>query len=207
VTAELFSPRHVKLYTWRFSLKAGRSIVKLRLPHQVRRSGAYTMRWTARSGRETISSKITIRLVGARNVVVAPVEILLAGPAASGISGKFPTRAPKLITAAGVEPTFDAAASRRTDVRVIVVDVDAFGVSLISDLHAVFPSAKIVALTSSPKQMATSLKAGAAIALPRSTPASILARVIDRLVAKPTKPTKPAKPAGPLHQSVGHLRH
>jgi hypothetical protein len=207
VTAELFSPRHVKLYTWRFSLKAGRSIVKLRLPHQVRRSGAYTMRWTARSGRETISSKITIRLVGARNVVVAPVEILLAGPAASGISGKFPTRAPKLITAAGVEPTFDAAASRRTDVRVIVVDVDAFGVSLISDLHAVFPSAKIVALTSSPKQMATSLKAGAAIALPRSTPASILARVIDRLVAKPTKPTKPTKPAGPLHQSVGHLRH
>ena len=187
VTAELFSPRRVKLYTWRFSLKAGRSIVKLRLPHQVRRSGVYTMRWTARSGRESISHKITIRLVGANNVIAVPARVLLAGPAAGGIRGALTTQKPKLITASGVEPTFDAAASRRTDVRVIVVDVDAFGVSLIRDLHAVFPSTKIVALTSGPKQMAASLKAGAAIALPRSTPASTLGRLIQRLLAKPAK--------------------
>jgi DNA-binding NarL/FixJ family response regulator len=75
---------------------------------------------------------------------------------------------------------------------VIVVDVDAFGVSLIRDLHAVFPSMKIVALTSGPKQMASSLKAGASIALPRSTPASVLTRVIRRLLANPAKPS-PAK--------------
>jgi hypothetical protein len=188
VTAELFSPRHVKLYTWRFSLKAGRSIVKLRLPQQVRRTGVYTMRWTARSGREATSRKITIRLVGGRNVLFAPVQVLLAGPAARSISGKFQARKAKLITASGVEPAFDAAASRRTDVRVIVIDVDAFGVSLIRDLHAVFPSAKIVALTLGPKQMLASLKAGASIALPRSTPASILTRVITSLLAKPAKP-------------------
>jgi hypothetical protein len=187
VTAELFSPRRVKLYTWRFSLKAGRSIVKLRLPQQVRRTGVYTMRWTARSGREATSRKITLRLVGGRNVLVAPVQVLLAGPAAR-ISGKFQARKPKVITALGIEPAFDAAASRRTDVRVIVVDVDAFGVSLIRDLHAVFPSAKIVALTLGPKQMLASLKAGASIALPRSTPGSILSRVITRLLAKPAKP-------------------
>ncbi|MDQ2969246.1 MAG: Ig-like domain-containing protein, partial [Actinomycetota bacterium] len=207
VTAELFSPRHVKLYTWRFSLKAGRSIVKLRLPHQVRRSGLYTMRWTARVGREAISRKITIRLVGARNVLVAPVQVLLAGPAARSISGKFPTRNPKLITASGIEPTFDAAASRRTDVRVIVVDVDAFGLSLIRDLHAVFPSTKIVALTSGPKQMVASLKAGASIALPRSTPASILTRVVTRLLARPAKP-KPATTIRPrTHQTSGNTLH
>ncbi len=205
VTAELFSPRRVKLYTWRFSLKAGRSIVKLRLPHQVRRSGVYTMRWTARSGRESISHKITIRLVGAHNVTAVPTRVLLAGPAAGGIRGTFTTQKPKLITASGVEPTFDAAASRRTDVRVIVVDVDAFGVSLIRDLHAVFPSTKIVALTSGPKQMAASLKAGAAIALPRSTPASTLGRLIQRLLAKSPKPLKSVKLAGPPHQNAGHL--
>jgi hypothetical protein len=185
VTAELFSPRGVKLYSWRSSLKAGRSIVKLRLPTQVRRSGVYTMRWTARSGRDSISRKITIRLLGARNVVAVPARVLLAGPATRGISGTFTTQKPKLISVSGVEPTFDAAASRRTDVRVIVIDVDAFGVSLIRDLHAVFPSMKIVALTSGPKQMAASLKAGAAIALPRSTPASMLGRLITKLLAKP----------------------
>jgi hypothetical protein len=190
VTAELFSPRHVKLYTWRFSLRAGRSIVKLRLPPQVRRSGVYTMRWTARSGREAISRKITIRLMGARNVTTVPARVVLAGPAARGINGTFPTQKPKLITASGIEPTFDAAASRRTNVRVIVVDVDAFGVSLIRDLHAVFPATKIVALTSGPRQMAASLKAGAAIALPRSTPASTLGRLIQRLLAKRSSPVK-----------------
>ena len=205
VTAELFSPHSVKLYTWRFSLKAGRSIVKLRLPHQVRRSGVYTIRWTARSGRESISHKITIRLVGAHNVIAVPARVLLAGPAAGSIRGTFTTQKPKLITASGIEPTFDAAASRRTDVRVIVVDVDAFGVSLIRDLHAVFPSTKIVALTSGPKQMAASLKAGAAIALPRSTPVSTLGRLIQRLLAKPTKPAKSAKLAGPPHRNAGHL--
>jgi hypothetical protein len=189
VTAELFSPRRVKLYTWRFSLRAGRSIVKLRLPQQVRRSGAYTMRWTARSGRESISRKITIRLVEGRNAIAVPARVLLAGPAAGGIRGTF-TQKPRFIIASGIEPTFDAAASRRTDVRVIVVDVDAFGVSLIRDLHAVFPSTEIVALTSGSKQMAASSKAGAAIALPRSTPASTLGRLIQRLLAKPAKPVK-----------------
>jgi DNA-binding NarL/FixJ family response regulator len=78
---------------------------------------------------------------------------------------------------------------------VIVVDVDQFGVGLISDLHAVFPSAKLVALTSGPKQMVNSLRAGASIALPRSTPASTLVRVVQRLLGGPAKPVKssPAK--------------
>jgi hypothetical protein len=189
VTAELFSPRRVKLYTWRYSAKAGQSIVKLRLPRQVRRPGVYTMRWTARSGRETISRKITIRFMARRALVVAPVRVLLAGPAALSVSGWFQKRKPPVISASSIEPTFDAAASRGTNVHVIVVDVDAFGLSLIRDLHTVFPSAKIVALTSQPNQMATALKAGAAIALPRSTPASTLARVIKRL-ATPAKRTR-----------------
>ncbi len=191
VTAELYSPSRVRLYSWRFSLKAGSSIVKLHLPHQVRRSGLYTMRWTARSGRESISRTITIRLVGARSVIALPARVLLVGPATRGIGGALTAQKPSLISASGIEPTFDAAASRRTDVRVILVDVDAFGVALIRDLHMVFPSLKIVALTSGPKQMATSLKAGAVVAIPRSTPPATLGRLIQKLLAKPLKPTKP----------------
>ena len=194
VTAQLFSPRRVKLYTWRFSVKAGRTIVKLRLPRQVRRTGVYTMRWTARSGRETVARKLTIRLVRTRARNTQPVQVLLAGGAATSIRGNFTLRKGRVVSSASIEPTFDAAANRRTDVHVIVVDVDQFGVGLISDLHAVFPSAKLVALTSSPKQMVNSLRAGASIALPRSTPASTLVRVIQRLLgpAQPVR-SKPAK--------------
>jgi hypothetical protein len=191
ITADLFSPKHVKLYTWRFSVKAGRSIVKLRLPHQVRRTGVYTMRWTARSGREAVSRKITIRLLGSHARVAQPVQVLLAGHAAAAVRGKFSGRKPRLVTAAGVEPTFDAAANRRTDVRVIVVDVDEFGNGLVRDLHTIFPAARILALASTPKLLAGSLKAGAAIALPSATPGTSVARVIQRLLGKPVTAAKP----------------
>jgi hypothetical protein len=196
VTAELFDPRHVKLYSWRFTIKAGRSIIKLRLPRQVRRSGVYSMRWTARSGRDTVSRRITIRLVGttrgSTSAPVQPLEVVLAGPATRGLAGKFSTRRPKLVSAWGIEPTFDAAASRRIDVRVIVIDVDAFGVGLVRDLHTVFPSVRIVALASTPRLLARSLAAGAAVALPRATPPATVARVIERLLARP-KPAPPTK--------------
>jgi hypothetical protein len=193
VTAQLFDPRHVKLYTWRFNVKAGRSIIKLRLPRQVRRSGAYSMRWTARSGRETSSRRLTIRLVGTSTSAPAqPVEVVLAGPATRGLAARFSTRRPRVVSAAGIEPTFDAAASRRTDVRVIVIDVDTFGLGVVRDLHTVFPSVRIVALASTPRLLARSLGSGAAIALPRATPPATLARVIERLLAK-RKPASPTK--------------
>jgi hypothetical protein len=196
VTAQLLNPRHVKLCGWRFTLKAGRRIIKLRVPRRVRRSGVYTLRWTARSGRETVSRRMTIRLVGTtRGSALAPaqpVEVVLAGPATQGLAGKFPARRPKVVWATGVEPTFDAAASRTRDVRVIVIDVDAFGTGLVRELHTVFPSVRIVALASTPKLLAGSLAAGAAIALPRATPPATLARVIQRLLHRP-KPASPAK--------------
>ncbi|HEU5277858.1 MAG TPA: Ig-like domain-containing protein [Gaiellaceae bacterium] len=187
VTAELYSPRHVRLFTWRFSVKAGHSLLTLRLPRQVRRSGVYTMRWSAHSGRETVSRRITIRMIGSKNLPAQPVRVVLAGSAATGIRGTF-SQLPRLVRSSSVEPTFDAAASRRSDVRVIVIDVNDFGVGMVRELHAVFPALKIVALTSSPRQLAAALKAGASVALPPSTPASMIARVIQRLLAKPPSP-------------------
>ena len=191
VTAQLFSPRRVKLYTWRFSVKAGRTIVRLRLPRQVRRTGVYTMRWTARSGRETVARKLTIRLVRTRARSTQPVQVLLAGGAATSIRGNFTLRKGRVVSSASIEPTFDAAANRRTDVHVIVVDVDQFGVGLISDLHAVFPSAKLVALTSSPKQMVNSLRAG------RFDRAPAIDARPDARSRHPTSPWRPGE-AGPI---------
>jgi hypothetical protein len=185
VNAELYSPRRVKLFTWRFSVKAGRSIVQLRIPRQVRRSGVYTLKWSARAGRDTVSRRITIRLLGPRQAAGKPVEVVLTGPATSGVRGKLTPR--KVRSAEGVEPTFDAAANRARDVRVIVVDVDVFGVAFVRDLHTVFPSVRIVALTSSPRLMVAALKAGAAVALPRSTPPATTATVIQRLLKLPSK--------------------
>ncbi|HEY3017207.1 MAG TPA: Ig-like domain-containing protein, partial [Gaiellaceae bacterium] len=198
VTAQLYSPRQVKLFTWRFSVKAGRSILKLRIPRQVRRSGLYSMRWTARAGRATVARTIKIRVVGTGRAPsvkpVPPVEVVLAGRATRGLAGA--KRNTKFVSASGVEPTFDAAASRKSDVRVIVIDVDELGVALIRELHTVFPSVKIVGLASGPRTMAAALRAGAAIVLPRSTPPATLAKVIQKLLAKPSKPAKASNKTG-----------
>ena len=192
VTAELYSPRGVKIYTWRFSVKAGRTIVKLNIPRQVRRPGVYTMRWTARAGRDLASTRLKIRMLGLRVVKFAePVEVVLSGHAPASAGAKLPTRKPKVVKATGVETTFDAAANRKTDTRVIVVDVDEFGLAFVRDLHTVFPAVKIVALSSSPRTMSRALKAGAVIALPRSTPPAMLAKVIQKLLAPPAKAARP----------------
>jgi hypothetical protein len=189
VTAELLSPRGKKIYTWRFSARAGHSIVKLRIPTQVRRAGVYSLRWTARAGKETISRRIKVRLVRTAGVVrpVQRLGVVLTGSTGRDVRGRLPRNA-KLLATTGIDPTFDAAASRTTDVRVIVLDTNQFGTALIRDLHTVFPSVKIVALASTPRVMVTALRAGAAIALPRSTPPSTLARVIQRLLHPPKKP-------------------
>jgi DNA-binding NarL/FixJ family response regulator len=113
--------------------------------------------------------------------------VLLIGPTGRGVRGRLPRNAKVLATAA-VDPTFDIAASRTTDVRVIVLDTNQFGAALIRDLHTVFPTVKIVALASTPRAMVTALRAGAAVALPRSTPPSTLARVIQRLLHPAKKP-------------------
>jgi hypothetical protein len=162
-------------------VRAGRTILRLRIPGQVRRPGIYTMRWSARAGGETVSRTITIRVVGSRPPV-QKVQIVLAGLAAKQVGAKLAKQAQIVVDA--VEPTFDAAANRNRDVRVIVVDVDEFGVGVVHDLHAVFPSVKIVGLAAGPKTMAAALKAGATVALPRSTPPATLAKVIQRLARR-----------------------
>ena len=54
-------------------------------------------------------------------------------------------------------------------------------VSVVRDLHTVFPAVKIVALAAGPKTMSAALKAGATVVLPRSTPPAMLAKIIQRL--------------------------
>jgi Bacterial Ig domain/Bacterial Ig-like domain len=189
VTAELLSPRGKNIHTWRLSSRRGHSIVKLRIPPQVRRTGIYSLRWTARAGRNTISRRITIKFVRTAGMVrpVQRLGVVLTGSAGGGVKGRL-RRSARLLPTAGIDPTFDAAASRKIDVRVIVLDANQFGAAFIRDLHTVFPSVRIVALASPPRAMAMALRAGAAVALPRSTPPSTLARVIQRLLHPPKRP-------------------
>jgi DNA-binding NarL/FixJ family response regulator len=112
-----------------------------------------------------------------------PVEVVLAGAEIPPVTvaGK---RKPKVVAAAGVDNAFDLAGTGTGDVQVMVVDVDQFGVGFVHDLHMVFPTMKIVALSRNPKLLAASLKAGATVALPASTPSPTLAAIVARLLKR-----------------------
>ena len=82
------------------------------------------------------------------------------------------------------EDTWTIAGSQERNVQVIVVDVDRYGLQLVRDLHTVFPSVKIVALTNDPRRLAQAVRAGAAVAVPRSTPPADVAKLIRRLTRR-----------------------
>jgi hypothetical protein len=196
ITAVLYSPpnfkrtRNVKLYTWRFALHAGRSIVKLRLPSQVRRPGVYRLRWTAVSGRETITRTVNLRLVGRKqglgrlvNPRLPRVEVILAGAdLQKGAALAFGPKRTKLSSAANADRAFELAAANNGNVQVIVVDVDVYGVGLVSDLRTVFPNVNIVALSNSSQTLKAAKRAGATATLKRSASRRTITRVVSRLL-------------------------
>jgi hypothetical protein len=67
-------------------------------------------------------------------------------------------------------------------VRVFVVDADQYGPSLARDLHTVFPSANVVALSTNGGRRAA-LKSNGIVAVPASTPPSQLAALVARLLS------------------------
>jgi hypothetical protein len=189
VTATLLSPRGERVYRWRFSVRAGTSIKRLTMPPQVKAPGRYRLVLTAQSGRDSVKKTIALQIVGKKPGSRAtpdtrPVEVVLAGGSnirkdiALGLANGM-----RVISTVG-EDTWTVTGSASRNVGVIVVDVDRYGLELVSDLRTVFPSVRIIALTNDPRRLAQAIKAGAAVAVPRSTPPKDLAKLITQLAKR-----------------------
>jgi hypothetical protein len=76
------------------------------------------------------------------------------------------------------EQSFDVASTR--DASVVIVDVDKYGVKLVRDLHTVFPTTSVVALSKSSVTLAI-LHGQGVYALPSSTPAKQIAALVQQL--------------------------
>ncbi|MGH3105160.1 MAG: Ig-like domain-containing protein, partial [Gaiellaceae bacterium] len=191
VKATLTTGSGKRLATWRLKAKAGALIVKLRLPARARRPGRYRIAFAATAEGDTILRTIRVQMTGPRKAAGGTrrprprVEVVLTGDAAErgGIARGVDGRVTRSVKAEG-DATFDVTGNTRRNVEVVVVDVDRYGLGLVRDLRTVFPDVKILALTNDPKLLARAVKAGATIALPRSTPDAQIARVIKRLAAR-----------------------
>ena len=184
VTATLRDAKNRRLHTWKLQAKAGANVVRLRLPAKVRRPGAHRLTWIARSGTETVSRTITLKLVGPAVAPAKPkpgeVEIVLAGktPPGEGLEPGKQGMPRRVSSAADADHTFDLIASTSDDVDVVVVDADAFGTRFITDLRAVFPNVRVIAISREPARRVLAVRAGATLALPRTTTARQLAKAI-----------------------------
>ena len=188
VAATLVNSAGTKLHTWRFSVRAGVSIVKLRLPASAAKAGRYRLVWVATTATgEKDTHTLVVQVVGRAksspkgaakhvDVVVAGADTL--GP---GLSISLEGSHVRVLTAESEDPTFALTGAQQYNVRVVVVDVDRFALSLVHDLRVVFPNVEVVALTGESDKLAKSVAAGATVALPRTTPPDQLARVVRRL--------------------------
>jgi DNA-binding NarL/FixJ family response regulator len=90
-------------------------------------------------------------------------------------------RGVRVVHGSGADAVFAAAAAPERAVRVVVADVDEYGVRFVGDLHAVFPALRLIALAEERSTRRRAVRAGAVLALPRSTPPTQLAKAIVRI--------------------------
>jgi hypothetical protein len=185
VTATLIDPHGKRAYRWRFLAKAGITIKRLTMPPSVKKTGRYRLVFSVESGRESAKKSIVVQIVKKTAKPVQakrPLQIVLA---TTGNNGKEIERdlskGMEVLPAAVGEDAWTLTGASSKNVEVIVVDVDRYGLQLIRDLRLVFPTVRILALTNDPRRLGQAVRAGATIAVPRSTPPKDLAKLIQRL--------------------------
>ena len=186
LNATLVNARGGRIYTWHVSAKAGVSIVKLTLPKSVRKAGRYTLLWTATSGGDVVRRSISVQILRSAKIAAAEAkkrklkDVVLAGTGLPKQLPGEPKHGVRLVASTG-DSTFSLTGDPKRNVEVIVVDVDQYSLSLVHNLRTVFPGVRLVVLTSDPKKLSRAIAAGATIALPKSTSAVKLVKVVAAL--------------------------
>jgi hypothetical protein len=197
LTATLVNTKGARVYTWNQKAHAGATIVKLTLPKKARKTGTYTLLWTATSGADTARKSINLKIMrkaAPKTPATKPVDVILAGETLPKQLPVPTSQEQRLISATSGETAFSVTGDPKRNVEVIVVDADEYGLSLIRDLRTVFPMVKLVALTDDPSKLARAIKAGATLALPKQTPADKLAKIVTSLSGNDPRVPASSKP-------------
>jgi hypothetical protein len=179
VTATLVSPARKALYTWHAKAHAGVSILKLKLPKRKWTKGVYSLRWTAVAGTDVVHHVTPVQILRTKKDLAtripSSVDVVVAG------SVTVPMQATKTLQADSEETTFELSGDPKRNVTAIVIDADTYTLGMIHDLHTVFPTVKLIALSSDPAKRLAAVKAGATLALPKTTPPPKLAKAVAAL--------------------------
>ena len=118
-----------------------------------------------------------------------PVYVVMAGTA-------LPTQLPAgtkhaaRVVAGSDSSAFDITADPKRNTQVVVVDVDQYGVRLVHNLHLVFPSLKLIAVSSSPAKLARAKQFGATITLAKSAGSVKIVKAVSQLAGPLLRPAR-----------------
>jgi hypothetical protein len=181
VTVTLVSPHSKTVHVWHMQVRAGVSVVTCRLPAKPElASGTYHLKWNAVSGADSISRTLVVQIGRTAKAFRKPssVDVLVAGDSVKPVRA---VGSGQTVDATSEETAFELTGDPHHNVQVVVIDADQYTLSMIHDLHLVFPLVKLIALSDSPSRLTGAVRAGATVGLPRTTPASKLAKVVRAL--------------------------
>jgi hypothetical protein len=182
ISVTLDGVNYRRIQRWSFPATAGASVHTLRLAQRLK-PGTYTLYWLGRTGdggTYRTSLKIRVITAAAKAHTAVPTQIVLTVSDSTTSARRAVQSAGQAIEATP-EQSFAVASTR--DASVVIVDADTYGVKLAHDLHVVFPTTAIVALSGSKATLAILARQGA-IALPSSTPAAKIAALVRRLAKR-----------------------
>ena len=167
--------------TWTRTVKAGTWIMRYALPASLA-PGAYKLTVSAKTASERRASTIRIR--------VKHGQILLGGKARVLVVGDSSQRSlvlsvPKAkLTVTPETKVWDTTFWSR-NVAVVVVDLDKQGLALVHNLHTVFPSVRIVAVTKNPAKVVQARRFGAsAVVLAGPATSQIVSATVSSLLGR-----------------------
>jgi hypothetical protein len=144
---------------WTRNLRAGVFIVRYPLPSNLAPDN-YNLTVQARTEGSRQGYTIPVIVTRGKAPIAENARVVVVGDATgqSSLSLNLNARAQALVVA--TSQIFDVTGSQRR-VAAVVVDVDRYGLAIVHNLHIVFPSVKIVAVTSKSAKVARAKSAGA----------------------------------------------
>jgi hypothetical protein len=170
-----------KLVTsWARNVKPGTWILRYALPQRLA-PGNYKLTVAAANGGERKASTIGLRVKNGQVLLGGEARVLVV----SGGTGKLKLVVPKAkVTVTSSATVYDTTFWSR-NVAVVVVDIDKQGAAIVHNLHTVFPSVRIVAVTNDPAKVQKARRFGAsAVVLGGQATPQIVSSVVSSLLPR-----------------------
>jgi hypothetical protein len=170
-----------KLVTsWARNVKPGTWILRYALPQRLA-PGNYKLTVAAANGGERKASTIGLRVKNGQVLLGGKARVLVV----SGGTGALKLVVPKAkVTVTSSTTVYDTTFWSR-NVAVVVVDIDKQGAAIVHNLHTVFPSVRIVAVTKDPAKVEKARRFGAsAVILGGQATPQIVSGVVSSLLPR-----------------------